>query len=87
MSRNGKKQQRHKKPVNRLLGRFGDYLNQRVDEEHLTIRALAERAQMPHSNIHQMLQLRKNPRLTELEMLAKAFNQPLSDFLKPLLEP
>ena len=72
--------------VTNLLGRFGRYLTERREQEQLTIREFALRAQMPHSNIFQLENLRKNPRLTELEALAKAFNEPLGDFLKPVLE-
>jgi transcriptional regulator with XRE-family HTH domain len=69
-----------------LLGRFGHYLNQRREREKLTLRAFAGRARMPYSNIFQMETLRKDPRLTELQKLAKGFRQSLSEFLMPLLE-
>jgi hypothetical protein len=42
---------------------------------------------MPFSNVFQMESLRKNPRLTELEKLAKAYDEPLLKFLGPLLDP
>lgn len=69
-----------------LLGRFGPYLMLRRKQKNLSIRALARRAGAPHSNIYQFERLGKDPRLTELAQLAKAFREPLSEFLKPLLE-
>lgn len=69
-----------------LLGRFGRYLAQRRREQNLTLRAFADRAKMPFSNLYQLEELRKNPRLTELEQLAKAFDEPLAKFLEPLLQ-
>lgn len=82
-----KRQHNRRQDVSNLLGRFGRYLNERREQENLSLREFALRAQMPYTNIFQLENLRKNPRLTELELLAKAFNQPLRDFLMPVLEP
>jgi len=90
-SNNGKKKIRRKtgeqKKLGRpdLLGRFGPYLQQRRKEKKLSIRAFARRAGAPHTNIFQFEQLRKDPRLTELAQLAKAFREPLAKFLEPML--
>lgn len=82
-----RKRQHNRRPdVTNLLGRFGRYLTERRELENLSIRAFALRAQMPTTNVYQLENLRKNPRLTELEQLAKAFNQPLQEFLRPVLE-
>jgi len=68
-----------------LLGRFGQYLSMRRKKKKLSIRQFAKLAALPHGNIFQFEQLRKNPRLTELEQLAKGFREPLSKFLEPVL--
>jgi transcriptional regulator with XRE-family HTH domain len=68
-----------------LLGRFGPYLMHRRKQKKLSIRALAKRAQFPHTNIFQFEKLRKDPRLTELAQLAQAFREPLAKFLEPML--
>jgi ribosome-binding protein aMBF1 (putative translation factor) len=69
-----------------LLGRFGRYLAMRREFAGLSIRALGRKADIPWSSVFQMESLRKNPRLTELEKLANAFDEPLLWFLRPLLE-
>lgn len=67
-----------------LLGRFASYLSERRKKQKLTLRELAKRARVPHTNLFQFETLRKNPRLTELALLAKAFDEPLSQFVKPV---
>jgi|SRR5262252_308060 len=67
-----------------LLGRFGIYLSRRRKETNLSLRQFARSAGMAHTNLFQMEELRKNPRLTELARLAKAFREPLTEFLRPL---
>jgi transcriptional regulator with XRE-family HTH domain len=66
------------------LGRFGPYLKERRRAKKLSIRALAKRAEMAHTNIFQFERLGKNPRLTELVALAGAFKEPLLTFMQPL---
>lgn len=68
-----------------LLDRFGIYLNRRRKEKKMSIREFARAAGMAHTNLFQMEELRKNPRLTELVILAKAFGEPLPKFLEPIL--
>ena len=68
-----------------LLGSFGPYLMLRRKRGKMSIRELARRAKSPHTNIFQFEKLRKDPRLTELDQLAKAFREPLAKFLEPLL--
>jgi ribosome-binding protein aMBF1 (putative translation factor) len=81
-----RKRRQPRKPENQdLLDRFGPYLAQRREAEQLTLREFARKARMPHVNVFQMEHLRKNPRLTELARLAKAFNEPLAKFLEPVL--
>jgi ribosome-binding protein aMBF1 (putative translation factor) len=70
-----------------LLGRFGRYLAMRRELAGFSIREFAKKAGMPFSNVFQMEALRKNPRLTELEKLAKAYDETLLKFLGPLLDP
>lgn len=69
-----------------LLGTFGRYVDYRRQQENLTIRQLAARAGMAHSNVFEFVQLKKDPRLSELLKFARAFNQPLAEFLRPFLE-
>lgn len=69
-----------------LLGRFGRYVDYRRQEQNLTFRALATLARMSHSNVYEFSQLRKDPRLSELQKLAQAFGEPLQHFLKPFLD-
>lgn len=68
-----------------LLDRFGLYLTRRRKAKNMSIREFAKSAKIAHTNVFQMECLRKNPRLTELELLAKAFREPLSKFLEPVL--
>lgn len=68
-----------------LLGRFGPYLSKRRMEKNLTIRQFAKRVGWAHTNVFQFEYLRKNPRLTELEELAKVYREPLAKFLEPVL--
>jgi ribosome-binding protein aMBF1 (putative translation factor) len=75
----------HARASNSLLARFGRYLAERREEKGLSLRALARRSHMPFSNVFQMESLRKNPRLTELQQLARGFNESLLQFLEPLL--
>jgi ribosome-binding protein aMBF1 (putative translation factor) len=75
-----------KEPV-LLLGRFGRYLAMRRENAGLSIRVFAKKAGLPFSNVFQMESLRKNPRLTELEKLAKAYDESLLKFLGPLVDP
>jgi ribosome-binding protein aMBF1 (putative translation factor) len=70
-----------------LLGRFGRYLALRREFAGFSIRALGEKADIPSSSIFQMESLRRNPRLTELENLANAFDQPLLAFIRPFVDP
>jgi ribosome-binding protein aMBF1 (putative translation factor) len=77
-----------KKPKTRkqdLLGRFGIYLRRRREASGFSIREFARNAKMAHTNIFQFEALRKNPRLTELELLAEALHEPLAKFLGPIL--
>lgn len=85
-----KKKARKKRPQSKLgrpdlLGRFGPYLMLRRKKENLSIRAFAKKAGVAHTNIFQYERLRKDPRLTELALLASALREPLSKFLEPLL--
>lgn len=68
-----------------LLSRFAIHLTKRRKEEQLSLRGLAERAEIPFTNIFQYESLGKNPRLTELAQLAKALGEPLGKFLEPML--
>jgi transcriptional regulator with XRE-family HTH domain len=68
-----------------VVKRFGNYLYRRRRRSHLTLRALAKRAQMPHTSIYQFENRGKNPRLDELVALSNAFNERLTKFLKPLV--
>lgn len=72
-------------PGESLLGRFGRYIRQRREDECMSIREFAKHAQIPFSNIFQFEQLRKNPRLTELDQLARAFGESLTEFLEPVV--
>jgi ribosome-binding protein aMBF1 (putative translation factor) len=64
-----------------LLGRFAKHLNRRRTEKKWSLRKLAARAGCAHTNIFQFENLRKNPTLTELAALGKAFDQSLTEFL------
>ncbi len=68
----------------KLLERFGPYLNARRTEKGWPLRKLAQKAGCAHTNIFQFEKLQKNPTLTELAALAKAFKQSLMKFLEPL---
>ena len=81
--KNGKGRRRKKQGT--LLERFAVYLELRRKDEHLSLRALAKLAQCAHSNLYQFENEGKDPRLTELAQLAKAFKEPLDEFLKPVL--
>jgi ribosome-binding protein aMBF1 (putative translation factor) len=81
------KQPARRKEVSNIVGRFGRYITKRREQKGMTIRQFAEHVKMPFSNIFQFEQLRKNPRLTELEELAQALNEPLGTFMEPLLWP
>jgi transcriptional regulator with XRE-family HTH domain len=67
-----------------VVGRFGAHVIARRKERNWTIRELAKRANMAHSNIFQFENLGKNPRLTELVALAGAFEEPLVTFIAAL---
>ena len=67
-----------------VVGRFGAYVIARRKERNWTIRELARRANMAHTNIFQFENLGKNPRLTELVALARAFEEPLVTFIAAL---
>lgn len=75
---------RHKFKATKLLSSFGRYLKYHRKQERLTLRAFASRMQMPYINIYQFEQGRKDPRLTELEQLAKGFNQSLIQFIREM---
>lgn len=81
------KQEARRKAVANTLGRFGRYLTQRRVQKGMTIREFARHVRMPFSNIFQFEQLRKNPRLTELEQLARGLEEPFGVFMEPLLWP
>lgn len=78
---------RDKRRRRNLLGRFGPYLRKRREERNLTIREFAKRAGIPHSNLFQFEALAKNPRLTELEQIARVFDEKVHTFIKPVVEP
>lgn len=84
-AKNCKARGRSKPGPRDLLGRFGPYLERRRKEQLLSIRQLAKKAKTAHSNVFKFEKEGKNPRLTELEALAKAFNEPLDKFLQPVL--
>ena len=67
-----------------LLERFGRYLAQRRIEKRLSLRQFALACDMPFTNVFQYERSGKNPRLTELDMIARVFDEPLVEFLKPL---
>lgn len=67
-----------------LLDRFAIYLSRRREAHNLSIREMGHRAGLPHTNIFQFEKLRKNPRLTELALLAKAFGETIAKFVEPL---
>lgn len=69
-----------------LVKKFGTYLYRRRRRSRMTLRALARRAGMPHTNIYQFENRGKNPRLDELVALSAAFHEGLAKFLKPLVE-
>ena len=68
-----------------LLSRFGRYLTRRRKDYELTIRGLAARAGMPHSTVYQIEHARQDPHLSELMLLAEAFDEPLVEFLVAFL--
>jgi ribosome-binding protein aMBF1 (putative translation factor) len=70
-----------------MLGRFARYMKQRREEKGMNLREFSEFLGMPFANIFQFEQLRKNPRLTELDQMARAMGEPLGAFLEPLLWP
>lgn len=67
-----------------ILKQFGPYLTKRRVSKEWSLRDLARRAGFPHTNVYQFETQGKNPRLTELAQLAKAFRQSLLNFLKPI---
>jgi ribosome-binding protein aMBF1 (putative translation factor) len=79
-----KKPRRKKEPTS-LVGHFGRYIAIRREHAGLSLRAFSKLADMPASNYFQMESLSRNPRLTELEKLAKAYDESLLTFLRPLL--
>lgn len=80
-----RKKQARKRGGQDLLDRFGLYLSRRRKAKNMSIREFARFVGAPHTNCYQLEVLRKDPRLTELQMLAKAFNETLSKFLEPVL--
>jgi len=68
-----------------LLKRFGPYLQERRKAKQLTLREFARLAKCAHSNVFQFEQEKKDPRLTELAALARAFGERLDKFVKPIL--
>jgi transcriptional regulator with XRE-family HTH domain len=81
----GKKKKSNRNEIAPVVKKFGNYLYRRRRRSHLTLRALAKRARMPHTNIYQFENRGKNPRLDELVALSAAFNERLTKFLKPLV--
>jgi transcriptional regulator with XRE-family HTH domain len=67
-----------------LLERFSRYLSLRRRRSGMSLRQLAVACEMPFTNVFQYERNGKNPRLTELNRIAQAFNEPLVEFLSPL---
>jgi transcriptional regulator with XRE-family HTH domain len=67
-----------------LLERFGRYIYMRRTQARLSLRQFAKVCRIPFSNVFQYERLGKNPRLTELHMMARGLGEPTVDFLKPL---
>ena len=74
------------KKITTLLSRFGNYLTQRREADNLTLRTVADRARMPHSSVYQIEQSNKDPHLSELVKLARAFSESAGQFLGPFLQ-
>lgn len=70
-----------------VLSRFGPYLTKRRLEMKWSLRKLAKMAKTAHSNVFQWEQLKKDPRLTELDALARAFGEPLLTFMGGVAAP
>lgn len=82
---------KHAKPrreeVPAILRRFAHYLKRRRGEQQLSIRDFAGQIGIPFSNLFQFERLIKNPRLTELEMLAKGLGESLPLFMERVMAP
>lgn len=80
-----RKHRRRKEGVANLLGRFSNYLTYRRNEQGLTLRAFAVRAGLSPSHIYELEKQGIDPRLSDLHLLARGFNESLGAFLRPLL--
>ena len=75
------------KEVSKVLKRLGPYLTHRRQRENLTLREFGHRTGISHSTLFQLEQFpNKNPTLSTVLKIARAFNESIGEFLKPILE-
>jgi transcriptional regulator with XRE-family HTH domain len=67
--------------------KFAAYLKRRRKEKKWSLRALAKRSGIPHSNLYRMEQADADPTLSAVRKLATAFGERVPQFLEPVFAP